>query len=69
MHGHLKHTRCNTDAKVYAPENEENASPPVDTASFDAEPIPYDGKAVSAAITMPPYSLLVFSQDVDSPVQ
>lgn len=50
--------RFNSDAKIYS-----DLFGSVDVGDVEAEPIGYDSMDASAAVTLPPYSLLVYSQE------
>ena len=54
--------RLNSDASFYDEEGKDEP-PCVDLGDFTTEQLPYDGLNHSATLTLPPYSMLIFSQD------
>jgi 1,4-alpha-glucan branching enzyme len=54
--------RLNSDASFYDEEGKDEP-PCVDVGDFTTAELPYDGLNHSATLTLPPYSMLIFSQD------
>jgi 1,4-alpha-glucan branching enzyme len=52
--------RFNSDASIYL---QEAGHASVDVDDFHTEDVPYDGLEYSTTLRLPPYSLLIFSQD------
>ncbi len=54
--------RFNSDASFYA-DPTDGTHPGVNVGDFQTESLPYDGLNHSATLRLPPYSMLIFSQD------
>ncbi|MEQ8848522.1 alpha-amylase family glycosyl hydrolase [Botrimarina sp.] len=55
--------RCNSDAAWYTPDGETGGPGPIEVGDFATQDHPYDGQQQSALVTLPPYTMLIYSQD------